>query len=77
MPSFWYSRPKAPVVNTQNLPPQQSSTSALDQSPSRTFPLATIQPRSSDEGDNTLSGQLTPKPSGLDNRIPAISSVYI
>ena len=71
MPAFWSSKPKAPTIQTQNLPP----TSNPHDDPSTRAFSATTQ-RSSEEGDGTRSGQTTPKPSGLDARIPAISSVF-
>ncbi|SRR5579862_1437457 len=72
MPAFWSSKPKAPAINTQNL---NTNTHPNDDPSARAFSSTTQGTRSSEEGDGLPSGQVTPKPSGLDNRIPAISSV--
>lgn len=69
MPTFWSSKPKAPPITTS--PP--TSNPSNDPSP-RTLSTTTQGTRSSEENDIT-PGQSTPKPSGLDNRIPAIPSV--
>jgi hypothetical protein len=71
MPAFWSSKPKAPALNTANLAPTSNPTSADD----RAFSTTTQGTRSSEE-DDVRSGQTTPKPSGIDNRIPAIPSVH-
>jgi hypothetical protein len=70
MPAFWSSKPKTPVISTANLAPTSNPASADD----RAF-STTIQGTRSSEEDGARSGQTTPKPSGLDNRIPAIPSV--
>lgn len=70
MPAFWSSKPKAPSISTSNLAPTSVPVSADD----RAFSTTTQGTRSSEE-DGVRSGQTTPKPSGLDNRIPAIPSV--
>src|ERR1700738_1645294 len=70
MPAFVSSKPKAPVLNTAALAPTSNPASADD----RAYSTITRGTRSS-EDDDARSGQTTPKPSGLDNRIPAIPSV--
>jgi len=62
MPAFWSSKSKAPPISTvpTSVPAEDRALSAYT--------------RSSEENE-LPSGQVTPKPSGLDNRIPAISSV--
>ena len=70
MPAFWSSKPKAPPINTA------PTSNPTDDPSARAFSTTTQGTRSSEEGDNPVpSGQTTPKPSGLDNRIPAIASV--
>lgn len=71
MPAFWSSKPKAHPISAQAAP-----TSNPPDDPSiRTLSTATQGHRSSEENESTQSGQTTPNPSGLDNRIPAIPSV--
>lgn len=74
MPAFWSSKPKAPSINTQTVAPT-SNLSVADDPSTRAFNTTAQGTRSSEEGDGVRSGQITPKPSGLDNRIPAIPSV--
>jgi hypothetical protein len=69
MPAFWSSKPKAPTIITS-----APTSNPTDDPSSRTLSTTTQGTRSSEENDIT-SGQSTPKPSGLDNRIPAIPSV--
>ena len=71
MPAFWSSKPKAAPVNVQTAP----TSNPADDPSVRTFSTTTQGTRSSEENESTLSGQTTPNPSGLDNRIPAIPSV--
>ena len=71
MPAFWSSKPKAAPVNPQATP----TSNPTDDPSARTFSTTTQGTRSSEENESTLSGQTTPNPSGLDNRIPAIPSV--
>jgi len=71
MPAFWSSKPKAPLITAQATP---TSNPAEDPT-TRALSTPTQGTRSSEENETTRSGQTTPKPSGLDNRIPAISSV--
>ena len=71
MPAFWSSKPKAPPIITQAAP----TSNPADDSSTQSFSTTTRGTRSSEENEATRSGQTTPKPSGLDNRIPAIPSV--
>jgi hypothetical protein len=71
MPAFWSSKPKAPAINTQNLNPNSNANDSA-----RAFSTTTQGTRSSEEGEGLPSGAVTPKPSGLDNRNPPISSVH-
>jgi hypothetical protein len=71
MPAFWSSKPKAPPIITQAAP----TSNPADDSSTQSFSTTTQGTRSSEENETTRSGQTTPKPSGLDNRIPAIPSV--
>ena len=71
MPAFWSSKPKAPPINT----PAAPTSNPTDDPSARAFSTTTQGTRSSEENESTRSGQTTPKPSGLDNRIPAIPSV--
>jgi hypothetical protein len=72
MPAFWSSKPKAPPITTDAPTP----TGDTNEDPSaQAFSTATQGTRSSEEGERPPSGQITPKPSGLDKRIPAIASV--
>jgi len=77
MPAFWSSKPKAPAIVTQPPPtsnPNNNNTHPNDDVSARAFSQTTQGTnRSSEEAELTPSGQTTPKPSGLDNRIPAIS----
>jgi hypothetical protein len=79
MPSFWSSKPKTPAINTQSLAPTSNPNNNNivneDQPSARAFSTTTQGTRSSEE-EVIPSGQTTPKPSGLDNRIPAIASVH-
>lgn len=70
MPAFWSSKPKAPPINTSSAP----TSNPTDDLSVRALSTTTQATRSSEENDTT-SGQTTPKPSGLDNRIPSIPSV--
>jgi len=72
MPAFWSSKPKTPSIQTQNLPPNIPTS---DEATARAFSTTTQGTRSSEENDAVRSGQVTPKPSGLDNRNPPIISV--
>ena len=69
MPTFWSSKPKGSPIN-----PSATSNPSTDDPSARTPSPTTRGTRSSEEND-TAPGQTTPKPSGLDNRIPAIPSV--
>lgn len=72
MPAFWSSKPKAPAINTQSLNPPNTN----EDLSARAFSTTTQGTRSSEEGEGLPSGAVTPKPSGLDNRNPPISSVH-
>jgi hypothetical protein len=71
MPAFWSSKPKAPTINA----PAAPTSNPTDDPSTRALSTTTQGTRSSEENESTRSGQTTPKPSGLDNRIPAIPSV--
>ena len=73
MPAFWSSKPKAPPINTNTSAPQ--STHPHNDDPNARAFSATPQGTRSSEEDGIRSGQVTPRPSGLDHRIPAIPSV--
>ena len=79
MPSFWPSKPKPPPANAPqpNNPNNNNTNNTINNKneDQRVFSAVTLETRSSEEGDGPRSGQTTPKPSGLDNRIPAIASV--
>jgi len=72
MPAFWTSKPKTPAIQTQNLAQNQP---AADEATGRAFSATILGTRSSEEDNGIRSGQITPKPSGLDNRNPPIASV--
>lgn len=77
MPAFWSSKPKAPPINTEttSAAAPTGDADANEDPSSQAFSTANQGTRSSEEGERLPSGQITPRPSGLDKRIPAIASV--